>query len=283
MSKILQLRGECLYMLGKYLDARAVFLSLAEMRPNDPEPHRALAAVYFDLGYLAPSKEELRTAIKLAPTDARSHRMLGRIELEYEHHQKAIEHYRVALKKLAAADRDEVIVEMATALMGLQQFQRAAEILESVSKSSVNALVLQAECERSFGHVSKAHEILNSAISISKTEPKARVLRAQWHLEDNDPEAAIALLVGVLEESPFDTESRYVLAQAYRRLGNNERAAAETEHWEELRDLEVEFDKLQHMMWRNPRDETSRLRLIEIAPKIGKQRIAEFWSRAGRT
>lgn len=283
LSKILQLRGECLYMLGEYLDARAVFLMLAELKPNDPDPHRALAAVYFDLGYLTPSTEELRTAIKLDPTDARAHRMLGRIELEADHHQQAIEHYRVALEKLAAPDRDEVIVEMATAQVRLQQFQRAAVTLKSVSKSSVNALVLQAECERSLGHVAKAHEILNSALSISKTSPKACLLRAQWHLEDKEPEQAIALLLEVLAESPFDMESRYVIARAYRRLGDNERATAETQRWEELRDLEVELDKLQHMMWRNPRDEASRLRLIEIAPKIGKQRIAEFWSRAGRT
>lgn len=281
LFKILQLRGQCLYMLGEYLEARAVFQRLTQMRPKDSDPHRALGAVYFDMGYLAMSTAELRKAIELNAKDAWAHRILGRIELDAQHPLQAIEHLRIALPFLADTDRDDVIVEIATAQMKLQQFADALKTLQRLAKPNVEALALQAECEHALGNSAKAIDILESAHAFSRTSAKASVLRAQWHLEANEPERSVPLLLEVLTASPFDLESRYVLAQAYRRLNESEKAEQETKRWEEIRALQTEFDELQDKLWRNPTDDSSRQRLITVAQQIGKTRIAEFWQRAG--
>lgn len=278
--RIQQLRGQCLYMLGEYLEAHAIFVQLAELRPKDSEPHRALGAVYFDMGYLAMSTAELHKAIELDPQDARSHRILGRLELDAQHQSQAIEHLRTALPFLTDADRDEVIVEIATAQIQLQQFAAAVTSLQQLTKPTVEALALKAECERSLGDTEKAIHTLESALSKSRTSPKAAVLRAQWHLEANEPDRAVPLLLDVLAASPFDLESRYVLAQAYRRLKENEKAEQETKRWEEIRDLQKEFHELQDKLWRNPTDDALRQRLIVVARQIGKTSIAEFWQRS---
>lgn len=279
LFKIQQLRGQCLYMLGEYLEARAIFEQLAQMKPKDSDPHRALGAVYFDMGYLALSTAELRKAIELDPKDTQSHRILGRIELDAQHPLPAIEHLRLAIPFLTDTERDEVIVEIATAHMKLQQFAESLSMLQQLAKPNVEALALQAECQHALGNSAKAVNILESALALSQTSAKASVLRAQWHLEANEPERSVPLLLGVLAKSPFDLESRYVLVQAYRRLNENEKAEQETKRWEDIRELQMEFHELQEKMWRNPTDDSCRQRLISVAQQIGKTRIAEFWQR----
>lgn len=280
LVKILELRGQCLHTLGRSHEARSIYERLTELRPTDAGPHRALGGVYFDMGFLPQSKQELHKAIELEPKDATSRRILGRLELDAGQLPQAIEHLRIAVSVLEGADRDQVLVELATAEKESQQFAAASQTLQQLAKPSADALALQAECERALGNTAKAMSILEAALADSPADPKASLLRAQWHLEAQEPERAVALLLSVLAKAPFELECRYVLIQAYQRLKDDENVAQETQRWEQLRDRKQELDDLQAKLWKDPTDEASRRRAIAVAREIGNTRVADFWQRS---
>lgn len=57
--------GLCLYNLGKADEARKMFESLLEVKPNHPDPHYALGLLDFDADDLASAEVRFKTAIEL--------------------------------------------------------------------------------------------------------------------------------------------------------------------------------------------------------------------------
>ena len=74
--------------------------------PNNLPATQALALLLFTKGALAEAEVHARNAVRIAPTDAQSHNLMGMIMTEAQRPQVGEHHYRRAMTLIAAPSPD---------------------------------------------------------------------------------------------------------------------------------------------------------------------------------
>jgi tetratricopeptide (TPR) repeat protein len=264
--------------------AQKLFQAVANLRPDNIDARKGLAALYYDQGAMDLAVRQLERWAELDPEDGQPQRFLGRIYNELDEPQRAIENYQAALSlRLTSAVCEEVTMELAELLIAKQAFGEAFARLDGCSfeRTDPETLVeVRAECLLGLGRHAEAMKLLEGIAQ--ERSPSARRLRLEARLlsDAGDLNRAVDLLERALRLTPRDQACREQLARLYERLGR--RAAAD-----EQRRLLAESQKLYaavHDLTRKANhranDADARRQLAALFERLGKPAGVERWLRA---
>jgi tetratricopeptide (TPR) repeat protein len=261
--------------LGKPAEAERLLLYVVQVRPDDPEARRGLAAVAYDLGAMDQAAHHAGRWAELAPADGQPHRFLGVIRAGQGLDAEAAGHYRDALARdLPPHVRREAAVELAEVLVRQSQYADALAVLDAAFPAGGGPADLRAECLYGVGRGPEAAAVLDQAPA------SPRALRVRALLLADAPEKAAPLLEEALRADPHDVASRYQLAQAYDRLDRPADAAAQRKRLERSQALLKELTELSREAADRPKDGAVRRRLAEVCRDLDRPALAEMWDRA---
>ena len=267
--------GECLYRLGRLVEAEWALRQLVDEHPQDDSAHRWLGTIYHDLGVMDAAIVELQRALELNPADLRPHFLLALIYFDVEQYAPAVFHYR---QVMAQGPNPNASLNLAMSLIRLQKHDEALEVLRS-RPVDVDGLILQAVCHGETGDQDRAKHLLREAQGIDPTSLAVLVCSSQMLLDAHKPEEAVPVLKQVLSRNPQDFRTRYQLAMAYRDVGLLDEYKAEMDRYEESRKLNDRYMELTRQARKQPSDAQIREELSMVADQLGKPEIAALWKR----
>ena len=278
--------GECLYRLDRYLEASTFLSTLVDEQPDHVEARKWLAAIYFDMGSMDGAVEELKQVIDREPNDRRAHHLLGFIYWDFfEHYPESIEHYRTALSlNPTPYERDEIISELAQALIKQRDYQAALDELTNAAPNKV-ILALQSECQLNLGRLENAIQLLELAKQAPPSTAELEglqsddrfvlLLTARIAQDQKDYQKAIDSLAQILDDNRHDFEARYQLGLTYERSHRTEDAKAELKLMEDSQQIRKELSKKSREAMENPFDPVVRFRLAELCGQFDMPKLAE--------
>lgn len=278
------LQGQCLLRLNLLREAHRVFQFVVDQQPDNPDAHRGLAAVYYDLGDLTQAVSHLEQVARLVPNDGRPYRQIGLIDKDLAQYADAATAYREALgRELNPTVREEVQLELAEVLLKQHDYQAALEALDHPTPSpqeNVQAMGLRAECLWGLSRADEAREVLDRALRREPSNVALLRLRGQISLAEGQPEQAASLLEKAVALDPQDEPSRYQLALAYTRLNRPKEADEQQKRLKEIRDRLNLLTTLSKEAMEKPWDGGVRRRLAEVCDQLGRPNLAAMWRRA---
>ena len=277
---VLRLAGECLFHLGQFDRAEPLLIQLVAEHPDEVDAHRALAAMYYDLGSPDLALKALDHVIRLAPLDYRPHHLSGVILTDNENFRAAAKQFQLGLSKAPPEEaRLAMQQELVQALISLRDFQGALDAL-SGTKSSPTTDTQRAECFWSLGDARQAAQLVDEVLANHPKHVNALKLKARLLEEAGQGELAVALLQKALATEPFDLDARYQLLQLYGALGKNEERATELTEYNRYRELQNRLISLNQEANSDPNAEAPRRELVKVCQALGRQKLADMWQRA---
>ena len=276
----LELTGECLYRTGRLVEAESMMRQLATENPGNANAHRWLGAIYYDLGANDLAINELETVARLDPLDYKPHRLIGLMNLDFEMHQPAIDHYQKALARKPPRDvRRTIVLELSKSLVANRDFEAALRTLDEL-KDDTSALPLLSECNWSLGRREQADQLLDKALRLNPKDRSVLFLKARMLIGDGSWEAAIEPLTKISRQNPHDAECQYQLSVAYQRLGRTEEYESAFSQWNESKSLWNRLTELNIQAIQRPGDASVRDGLATICEKLGKHELSAMWRQA---
>lgn len=276
----LALAGELLFRQQDFQTAQGVLKAAIVADSSNPNPHRWLAAYYYDVGAMDDALYHLSEIAKLAPEDARSWRMRGIILQDFERHAEAIEAYKTALEKnLSERAASEVHAELGKSLLAARNPQEAKEHL-SLADETAATFSLRADCELALGDMPAAKSNLAKALELEPNHAQALMIKATLAREQGDNDLAIETLSFAVEQHPYEYDFRFQLMSALNAAKRPEEAKIQAEAMKRLRDLRDKFTQLHHESMADPSSAELRFQLGQTAEELGKIGMAFSWYRA---
>jgi tetratricopeptide (TPR) repeat protein len=271
--------------LRRWVPAERLLAYVAEVRPDNLDAHRGLAAIYFDRRAMRPALEHLETWSRLDDRDGQPHRMMGLIYLQLASKERAVRHYRAALARALKPEvREEVVFELVETLIQLVSFREALACLDEhppVTAEGRSAFrELRAEVLLGVGRTAEAVRTLEEARGTGPPSARWLRLRGLAYMEAGEPGAAVEVLQQALQMDKHDCRSRYQLAVACEQLGRRAEAAEHHQLWKDSQQLLQQLTDLSHEALQRPVDAAVRRRLAEVCEALGKPELAQLWLRA---
>lgn len=271
--------AQALYRCGKLSEAGNLLVVLVSEDPGNVEAHRWLGAIYYDMGMQSAAFVELSAAIRLNPLDYRPHRLLGSMCTEQSLFVEAIDHYRTALKLGKSVPQPDIETDLATLLIGRNQFEDGLESLKD-AKATSTVWALRADCYDGLGQPDASREAVAKAMLADPDNPKALLLNGTQQLFDGNPQGAIEALQKVVKQDPHHAPARYQLAMAYLKLGQTEAWQREMEKRDASNRLHDRFRECVIQAAKEPENVEIRQELAELARALGKLEVAKRWDLA---
>lgn len=272
--------GECLYQCEQFVDAGEMWAKALELDRDNVDALRWLGIAYYELGAVREATYYLRRAAELRPDDPGPHRLIGQMGARRGDLTMAENAYQEALRRAPRReDNDEVRFGLAAVLLRLRRPQEALDLLAHCIQEA-NVLGLEADCEYSLGHGEKARLLLEQALRLDPDLFRALELKGRNLLERQDFAAAAKALERAVELSPKESSALYDLALCYQRLGDAEKANQLRKRTDDLRRLQMQYDELALQAANDPRDAPVRYRLALVAADLGLNSEASMWIRA---
>ena len=274
------LTGEALYRTGDLQDAKQCLLLAAEEDHLDANVHRWLATVYYDLGTMDKALLHLRLLSEIEPHDFRPHRMRGIIYREFGKNDDALAAFFKAAE-LAAKQEDlaDILVSLASVQMVRKEFKTALNSLQRC-QDSPSVLAARAECWWNLGDAQRAAEQLDLCERLGDVPANGRRLRARMLIEEQKADAAMPILLHLLEIDASDDETEYLLAMAYRLTNDVALSTQHLEKSESLKSLKAELTTLSQRAMEHPDDADVRDELAGVCDKLGLIEMARVWRTA---
>jgi tetratricopeptide (TPR) repeat protein len=273
--------GNALYKTGRLADAERVFRQVEFEDPDVVSAHRWLVTIYHDLGAMQSVLAQLEKVVALEPEDCNAYRLMGLVYLEdFLRPRDAIESYRKALALNPPGDQAQAIrTELARALLQINDFSGALQVLDAAEQTAL-VVGLKADCQWNMAEMDEAIRLLEHARSLDPDERVVLYLTGRLALEEGRAAEAIEPFRLLLERDPHDVQTRYQLAQAYRKLGDSTAAAAELERMNESKALTEKLGPMFEQAILRPNDAEIRDELAVLCQKLGKRELARVWQRA---
>lgn len=283
-DRALLLLCEALYSLKMWMQAEAVAQEIVRRQPDEPEAHRWLGAIYFDLGAMSHSEEHLKRLAELRPQDYSPYRLLGLIHKDFERYREAIADYQAALERHPPEKvRREILVELAKSQMKHNDFAGASQSLDFAwPASTIEPRVLQAECLWSLGQKEAARQALTKLKSEKPRDSDVLRLTARFAVDEGRPAEAIEPLQKIIAADPHNDQALMELSAAYRRLGQEAEAEQFLERRNAARALMEEFVDLNKRAIKEPSNAELRDQIAEKCDQLGKKELAAVWRDAAR-
>jgi len=174
----------------------ALLKRTVRLDPNNLPMTQALALLLFGKGALAEAEVHARNAVRIAPTDAQSHNLMGMIMTEAQRPQVGEHHYRQAMKLIA--DPSPILV--ANLAWNLKNQGRMAESRKLYEESArLDPAIFQtlygwARMEETDRNFARAGELLDAAEKLSPGNPSVLLHRAILHGRVKAYDEALAAL-----------------------------------------------------------------------------------------
>ncbi|MFN0055984.1 MAG: tetratricopeptide repeat protein [Planctomycetales bacterium] len=272
--------AEALYALGRLAESESILQELLAESPRNVTAIRQLAAIYYDLGANNAALAQLHRVIELDPGDYRPHRLMGLMYHDFEMDQQAVQSYERTLELDPPPEvREEVVRELAEALLAQHQDERALELLEEATPDATS-LVLRAQALWVGGRNAEALAALEQARSLDPDLRSLLLLDADILATQRDLRGAQRQLERLLAGNQFDAEAHYRLARVLRQQGREDAYAAEMEQWEAAKRLSERRTELSVQAIDDPRNAAIRDELAEICEELGQPELAAMWRSA---
>lgn len=280
------LAGKCLLELGALAEADRVFSFVLSEDPNHVDAHRGLASIAYDLGQMNRAIAHLEQVIRLDPSDARPHRLLGEIMRLSDDNENAVAQYREALhirNGLSDSALDEVRFEIAFGLVQLKRHGEALAVLDEAAAGGrpepLYMVALRIEALRGVGKRREAIALADRAVA-EHDEGPFYLVRGQLYLDEGNHAAAIPMLEKSVVISPHHYQSHFLLAQAYAGAGRTADAERSNAKAEDIRKQAELASNLAREAMARPWDAAVRLQLAKIYEGVGDSKSAAMWRKA---
>ncbi|MEZ6131000.1 MAG: tetratricopeptide repeat protein [Planctomycetaceae bacterium] len=272
--------GEALYRLGRPAEAELPLLMAQEINGNNPEIHRWLASVYYDLGAMDPALVQLDQVIALSASDFRASRLKGLILNDFERYQEAVEAYHQALLQIPSDNpvRGEILLELAGCYLKLLEFDSAKQLLTECEQTA-SVLAMLAECHYTAGDSEAGTSYAKAALAQDPDSFSALMILGSIALAGRDSEAALTYLKRAADQMPTDHLVHLRLSQAYQIIGDQEQATREAELGSHFREQRLKFAKLHEAAMNDTVNAELRYQLGVTALELGRPEIARQWLR----
>ena len=276
----LALAGEILFKTGDSKNAEGVLKAAIEADPKTPDPHRWLAAYYYDVGAMDDALFHLNQVAELDSSDPKPLRMRGMILADFERHAEAIKAYELALKReLTNQLRMEIHLELAKSLLAAREPQKALGYLKELpSIAAVESS--RGEAYLAIGDLAGAEKAIETALSLDPSDARALMMKANLSREQGDIDQSVATLEKAIALHPYEFDFRFHLMSAYNRQGNKEAAAEQRVAMDRLRNLRTRFTELHHQSMQDRTSAAIRHELGVTAEALGKFEMAVSWYQA---
>ncbi len=182
--------GQILHFAKDHASAEQMLLAAVEADPRLVEPHRLLAAAYYDIGAMDNALKHLAKVIELAPEDMRPWRLRGLILKDFEKYDEAPAPYEGALER-AKEDyiQQELNEELAECLVRLRRYDEALDRLKRI-KPTAESKSLEADSLLALGRVEEAEKSLAEALRIDASHLRSMTIYSSLLIEQEKlPEA----------------------------------------------------------------------------------------------
>ncbi len=278
----LLLAAEIEYRDSQFLEAEQALLKALELDRNNPEIHRWLAAVYYDLGVSNRTIFHLEQVIQLDPTDYRAYLMQGQIYSDYERFPDALQAYQRALDRAPQGKaKQDILIPLAEAQLRMKQDAQALDTLAKAQETP-KVQILRAEALWNLGRSEQARQLLQQARAAGENSTRSRLLAGRIALESNQPEQARLLLEQLVSDDPSHLDGRYKLAMAYRALGRLEDSRRELNEVDRQKKLRTRLTELSRQAEQHPQRAEIRDEMAEICRQLGMKEMAAVWERAAQ-
>ncbi|MGC4044070.1 MAG: tetratricopeptide repeat protein [Armatimonas sp.] len=222
--------GDALFEEKIYGKAGLAYRSVLKKEPDSLPALLGIGKVGVEKELLSLAKESLEKVTQREPNNVDAWIYLGRtyfaLRMRYDLSLQAFE----KAEKLAPA-RTDYATYYADALRAASRFADAEKLLrrriteapEDQRAAFLLAVVLL-EFERNPAREKQAEGLLRGILALEPRAVTARTQLAQLLLETNRPEEAGPLLIDVVEADPMDAQAMRLLARAYQKIGQPEKA-----------------------------------------------------------
>ena len=181
---------------GRSVAVKALLARMVRLDPNNLPATQALALLLFNQGSLAEAEHHARNAVRIAPTDAQSHNLMGMIVTEAQRPQVGEHHYRHAMKLLETPSAI-LIANLAWNLKNQGRMTEARALYEESFR--LNPAIFQtlygwARMEEADRNFARAGELLDAANRLSPGNASVLLHRAVLHGRVKDYDKALAAL-----------------------------------------------------------------------------------------
>ena len=181
---------------GRTGAAEALIKRIVRLDPNNLPITQALALMLFIKGALAEAEVHARDSVRIAPTDAQSHNLMGMIMTEAQRPQVGEHHYRRAMK-LSAAPSPILIANLAWNLKNQGRMAESRKLYEEsvrLDPAIFQTLYGWARMEETDRNFARASELLDAAEKLSPGNPSVLLQRAILHGRVKHYDEALAAL-----------------------------------------------------------------------------------------
>jgi tetratricopeptide (TPR) repeat protein len=272
--------GEAFHQQNDLTAAISAFASAIQENPQHARAYRWLGISYYDTGAMRLATTQLRSSARLDPQDVNSLLLSAKIFQDYEQYEEAISDYDTVLKR---SDKAEVKLisktKQAECLIALRKLDEASKILEGIPPTPA-ATLAQAAIAEARGELEQAQRMAESVLKSSPKQRTAILILGRVYNSQRRWEEAIRLLEGTVSTLPYDYEIRLLYGRALQGAGQKDKAEAEISQATEIKNTFLSFADLHQEAIKAPEDANLRVRLGEMAEKIGRRDLALMWYRA---
>ena len=174
----------------------ALLRRVVRLDPNNLAATQALALSLFTKGALAEAEVHARNAVRIAPTDAQSHNLMGMIMTEAQRPQVGEHHYRRAMALLATPS-PILIANLAWNLKNQGKMAESRKLYQELVKldpAIFQTLYGWARMEETDRNFARAGELIDAAEKLSPGNPSVILHRAILHGRVKAYDQALAAL-----------------------------------------------------------------------------------------
>jgi len=278
-ASVLRCTGETLYKTGQLGEAEGCFRRILQESPTDPQAHRWMAAIHYDLGRMDASLLHLRQLSNLAPEDGRPHFMRGVIYHDFGQLSLALPALTTSLSLTKTSQEvTQVRTLLAQVQMELKDFSAAIVTLAGLPES-VEKKAMLAECFWNQGKTEEASKLISGVDSIG-LPARGQLLQARISLESGDTEESLSLLKSLILQDRSSEESEYLIAMVYQQRGEQQLYQEHLQRSEEIKALKTRLTELSSRAMAAQYDADVRLEMAAVCENLGMQRMADVWRQA---
>ena len=272
--------AECYYALGRFHEVIEASRAALARDEKAITARRWLAVAYYDLGAMANARQELTRISEEDPADPRCEFVLGLIAKDDEQFAQAVDHFQLALNRgLSGPNRETLLLDLAESLLKLSRHEEALVPLADCERSA-RSLTYESEALQGLRRQEEAYAKVREAIELDPDYFLAHLQEGSLLLYDQRIAEAASAFEQAVRLAPYSSRAHFQLSQAYQRLGQADEVAKQLELMKEYQALEIEFSELNGKASEFPNDADLRVRIGEVARKLGKPELAQMWFRA---
>lgn len=273
--------GHVCYQLKQYRDCIGLFSQVLQWNPDRLETHRLLAATYYDIGAMEEAINSLNHVIRLSPQDFRPHYMQATILQDFERFGDSATAFEQAARLVTpnTTVADEILAGWGDCLVRLRRFQEALDAM-TAARPWPDILARRAQAHFSLRKFDEARKLAEQALLEAPNHPEAVIVAAQLYEQSSEFERGITLLEEALKQYPMDLRLHNRMADIQGSAGRTEEALIHRNRAGEIAELRAAFSEAHQAAIRDVSNAELRLRLAEIAEKLGETDIAGNWYQA---